>query len=242
MSPTSCQTAPPRTRRARIVRMVPANLQRVVLLRYVALESGSKRHSSWLEDRTGRPWLYLWVMPSHRRRERHRAGRLGWLRAAVLGANDGILSTASLLLGVAAASGTRESLVVAGIAGLVGGAASMAAGEYVSVSSQADSEQADLRKEQHELATDAAGEHAELTAIYVARGLTSQLADQVATQLAAKDALAAHALDELGISERGRARPLQAAGASAIAFACGAALPLLVAALAPQGLLIPAIA
>jgi VIT1/CCC1 family predicted Fe2+/Mn2+ transporter len=181
------------------------------------------------------------MMHAHRR-ERHRAGRSGWLRAAVLGANDGILSTASLLLGVAAAHGSRGALVVAGIAGLVGGAASMAAGEYVSVSSQADSEQADLNKEQHELVTDAAGEHAELAGIYVSRGLTPALADQVATQLAAKDALAAHALDELGISERGRARPLQAAGASAVSFACGAALPLLVAALAPHSAAIAAIA
>jgi VIT1/CCC1 family predicted Fe2+/Mn2+ transporter len=179
-------------------------------------------------------------MHAHRR-ERHRAAGLGWLRAAVLGANDGILSTAGLLLGVAAANASRSSLVVAGIAGLVGGAASMATGEYVSVSSQADSEQADLKKEQQELATDAAGEHAELAAIYVSRGLTPELADQVATQLAAKDALAAHALDELGISDRGRARPLQAAGASAISFACGAALPLLVAAVAPQAVLIPGI-
>jgi vacuolar iron transporter family protein len=179
-------------------------------------------------------------MHSHRR-ERHRAGRLGWLRAAVLGANDGILSTASLLLGVAAAHANRSSLVVAGIAGLVAGAASMAVGEYVSVSSQADSEAADLRKERQELATDAAGEHAELAAIYVGRGLTPALAEQVATQLAAKDALAAHALDELGISERARARPMQAALASAISFACGAALPLLVTVLAPMGLMIAAI-
>jgi vacuolar iron transporter family protein len=179
-------------------------------------------------------------MHSHRR-ERHRAGRLGWLRAAVLGANDGILSTASLLLGVAAAHANRSSLVVAGIAGLVAGAASMAVGEYVSVSSQADSEAADLRKERQELATDAAGEHAELAAICVGRGLTPALAEQVATQLAAKDALAAHALDELGISERARARPMQAALASAISFACGAALPLLVTVLAPMGLMIAAI-
>src|SRR5580692_6830876 len=176
------------------------------------------------------------------RRERHKAGRQGWLRAAVLGANDGILSTAALLLGVAAAHASRDSLVVAGIAGLVAGAASMAAGEYVSVSSQADSEAADLRKEKQELATDAAGEHAELAAIYVGRGLTPALAEQVATQLAAKDALAAHALDELGISDRGRARPMQAALASAVSFACGAALPLLVAALAPLVVLIPAVA
>jgi vacuolar iron transporter family protein len=179
-------------------------------------------------------------MHTHRR-ERHKTGRLGWLRAAVLGANDGILSTASLLLGVAAAHASRDSLVVAGIAGLVGGAASMAAGEYVSVSSQADSEAADLNKERQELATDAAGEHAELAAIYVGRGLTPALADQVATQLAAKDALAAHALDELGISDRGRARPLQAAFASAVSFACGATLPVLVSALVPQAMRIPAI-
>ncbi|MEJ0004810.1 MAG: VIT family protein [Steroidobacteraceae bacterium] len=175
------------------------------------------------------------------RREWHKTGRLGWLRAAVLGANDGILSTASLLLGVAAAHASRGSLVVAGIAGLVGGAASMAVGEYVSVSSQADSEQADLNKEKQELATDAAGEHAELAAIYVGRGLTPALADQVATQLAAKDALAAHAQDELGISDRIRARPLQAALASAISFACGAALPVLVATLAPERVRIAAI-
>lgn len=159
----------------------------------------------------------------------------------MLGANDGILSTASLLLGVAAAHVDRNSLLVAGIAGLAAGAASMAAGEYVSVSSQADSEAADLRKERQELATDAAGEHAELAAIYVGRGLTAALAEQVATQLAAKDALAAHALDELGISDRGRARPMQAALASAISFACGAGLPLLVTVLAPMGVMIPAI-
>jgi VIT1/CCC1 family predicted Fe2+/Mn2+ transporter len=158
-----------------------------------------------------------------------------------LGANDGVLSTAGLLLGVAAAHADRNPLVVAGIAGLVAGAGSMAAGEYVSVSSQADSEEADLSKERQELATDAAGEHAELASIYVNRGLTQALADQVATQLTAKDALAAHALDELGISERGRARPLQAAFASAVSFACGALLPVLVAMLAPLALMIPAI-
>jgi VIT1/CCC1 family predicted Fe2+/Mn2+ transporter len=176
------------------------------------------------------------------RRERHRVGRLGWLRAAVLGANDGILSTASLLLGVAAAHAGRDSLLVAGVAGMVAGAASMAAGEYVSVSSQADSEEADLKKERQELATDAVGEHAELASIYVGRGLTPTLAKEVAKQLMAKDALAAHALDELGISERGRARPLQAAVASALSFGCGALLPVLVATLAPMGLMIPAIA
>jgi VIT1/CCC1 family predicted Fe2+/Mn2+ transporter len=184
--------------------------------------------------------LYFINMHAHRR-ERHRAGRLGWLRAAVLGANDGILSTASLLLGVAAAHAGRDSLLVAGVAGLVAGAGSMAAGEYASVSSQADSEEADLSKERQELATDAAGEHAELASIYVGRGLSPALAEEVATQLTAKDALAAHALDELGISERGRARPLQASLASALSFACGALLPVLVATLAPMGLMIPAI-
>jgi vacuolar iron transporter family protein len=179
-------------------------------------------------------------MHTHRR-ERHRTSRLGWLRAAVLGANDGILSTASLLLGVAAAHGSRHSLLVAGAAGLVAGAASMASGEYVSVSSQSDTEQADLRKEQQELAADASGEHAELAAIYVGRGLTHTLATDVATQLMARDALAAHARDELGISDMSRARPLQAALASAVSFACGALLPLVVAMLAPVGLLIPVI-
>ncbi len=159
----------------------------------------------------------------------------------MLGANDGILSTASLLLGVAAARGSRHSLLVAGAAGLVAGAASMASGEYVSVSSQSDTEQADLRKEQQELASDAAGEHAELAAIYVGRGLTRHLAADVATQLMAKDALGAHARDELGISDMSRARPLQAALASAVSFACGALLPLLVTVLAPMGLLVPAI-
>ena len=186
----------------------------------------------------GKPLLYCFDMHTHRA-EWHRIGRLGWLRAAVLGANDGILSTASLLLGVAAAHAGRDSLVVAGVAGLVAGAASMATGEYVSVSSQSDTEEADLHKERHELAMDAVGEHAELAAIYVGRGLTPTLAEEVATQLTAKDALAAHALDELGISDRGRARPLQAALASAVSFACGALLPLLVALLVPLGVMIP---
>ena len=165
---------------------------------------------------------------------------MAWLRAAVMGADDGILSTASLLLGIAGAHASRGSLVVAGVAGLVAGAASMAAGEYVSVSSQWDSEEADLHRERQELATDVDGEHAELAAIYVGRGLTPALANDVATQLMAKDALAAHALDELGISERSRARPVQAALASAISFACGALLPVMVAVLAPMNVLIPA--
>jgi vacuolar iron transporter family protein len=166
--------------------------------------------------------------------ERHRTQQSGWLRAAVLGANDGLLSTASLVLGVAAAHGARSNVLIAGIAGLVAGAMSMAAGEYVSVHSQADTEQADLERERVELRTDEKGEHAELSVIYVGRGLDPSLAKQVAEQLMAHDALGAHARDELGISETLRARPVQAALASAGSFAVGAALPLLVAALVPQ--------
>jgi VIT1/CCC1 family predicted Fe2+/Mn2+ transporter len=165
--------------------------------------------------------------------ERHRTHRVGWLRAAVLGANDGIVSTASLLLGVAAAGATAHSMLVAGVAGLVAGAMSMAAGEYVSVSSQADTEHADLDRERRELATDPVHEHAEMTAIYVARGLDRKLAAQVATQLMDHDALGAHARDELGISEMLAARPVQAGLASAASFSIGAALPLLVVVLAP---------
>lgn len=158
--------------------------------------------------------------------ERHRAHHTNWLRAAVLGANDGLISTSSLVVGVAAAATTREPILLAAMAGLVAGALSMAAGEYVSVSSQADTERADLDRERTELATMPEHEHAELAAIYVARGLTPELADQVATQLAAHDALGAHARDELGMSEITRARPLQAALASAAAFAAGALPPL----------------
>jgi len=165
-------------------------------------------------------------------REEHRTDRIGWLRAAVLGANDGILSTASLVVGVAAANAGRNEVLIAGVAGLVAGAMSMAAGEYVSVSSQADTEQADLARERAELATMPASELAELTAIYRARGLDEALARQVATQLMAKDALTAHARDELGISEITIARPVQAALASAAAFATGAGLPLLLVLLA----------
>lgn len=168
--------------------------------------------------------------------ERHRAHRIGWLRAAVLGANDGIVSTASLVLGVAAAGASSKSILIAGVAGLVAGAMSMAAGEYVSVSSQSDTERADLDREQQELATDPEHEHAELTAIYVARGLDAQLASQVATQLTTHDALGAHARDELGISETLTARPVQAALASAGTFAVGAAMPLLVVLLAPESM------
>jgi vacuolar iron transporter family protein len=172
-------------------------------------------------------------------KERHRTGRIGWLRASVLGANDGILSTASLVLGVAAAHVTHSNVLVAGVAGLVAGAMSMAAGEYVSVHSQADTEQADLVIERAELRADDKGEHKELAAIYVARGLNPALAKQVAEQLMAHDAIGAHARDELGISETLRARPIQAALASAASFAVGAALPLLVTAMAPARGLIP---
>jgi VIT1/CCC1 family predicted Fe2+/Mn2+ transporter len=177
-----------------------------------------------------------------RHRERHRTKRIGWLRAAVLGANDGIVSTASLVLGVAAAQTARSSVLVAGVAGLVAGAMSMAAGEYVSVHSQADIEKAELQRERAELATDDEGERRELTSIYVHRGLDPSLARQVADQLMAHDAIGAHARDELGISETMSARPIQAALASAGSFTAGAAMPLLVAALAPLATLIPTVA
>jgi VIT1/CCC1 family predicted Fe2+/Mn2+ transporter len=178
-------------------------------------------------------------MPFLRRHtERHRTDRIGWLRAAVLGANDGIVSTASLVVGVAAAGLPTSNIVVTGIAGLVAGAMSMAAGEYVSVHSQSDTEKADLDRERKELAQDPAAELRELTAVYVARGLEAALAAQVAAQLTARDPLAAHARDELGISLALGARPVQAALASAASFAVGAALPLLVTVLAPaQGLI-----
>ena len=165
--------------------------------------------------------------------EQHRTQRTGWLRASVLGANDGIVSTASLVVGIAASNATHQAVVVAGIAGLVAGAMSMAAGEYVSVSSQADTEQADIERERGELATDVQYEREELAAIYVKRGLDAALANEVAIQMMAKDALAAHTRDELGISETMSARPIQAAFASAAAFAVGAALPLLTAVFAP---------
>ncbi len=170
--------------------------------------------------------------------EQHRTHRIGWLRAAVLGANDGIVSTASLVVGVAAAHATRGSVLVAGGAGLVAGAMSMAAGEYVSVSSQADTEQADLARERRELETDWDHEHQELAEIYVARGLDASLADQVATQMMQNDALGAHLRDELGISDDRTARPVQAALASAATFAVGAAMPLLIVALSAESALI----
>lgn len=174
--------------------------------------------------------------------ERHRTERIGWLRAAVLGANDGILSTGSLLLGVASANTSRSAVLITGIAGLVAGAMSMAAGEYVSVSSQADTERADLERERGELATSSRAEHEELTAIYVERGLTPPLAHQVAEQLMAHDALAAHARDELGISSMLRARPVQAALTSALTFALGAGLPVGIALLVPATRLVPVVA
>ena len=175
-------------------------------------------------------------------KERHRTERIGWLRAAVLGANDGILSTASLVLGVATAHATHSNVLVAGIAGLVAGAMSMAAGEYVSVHSQADTEQAELELERTELEADDRGEHKELAAIYVAWGLEPALAKQVAEQLMAHDALGAHARDELGISTALSARPIQAALASAGSFAIGAAMPILVTAVAPESAVIRLVA
>jgi VIT1/CCC1 family predicted Fe2+/Mn2+ transporter len=173
--------------------------------------------------------------------ELHRTSRIGWLRAAVLGANDGIVSTASLLAGVAAASVGRAELLQTGVAGLVAGAMSMAAGEYVSVSSQADTENADLDRERKELAEEPELEHKELASIYVTRGLTPDLASQVAEQLMARDALGAHARDELGMSETVSARPAQAAFASAASFAVGAALPLVVTVLSPMGAVVPVV-
>ena len=174
-----------------------------------------------------------------RNKEQHHTERFGWLRAAVMGADDGILSTSSLVLGVAAAHGTHHNILVAGIAGMVAGAMSMAAGEYVSVHSQADTEEAELALERTELRTDNKGEHKELAAIYVTRGLAPALAKQVAQQLMAHDALGAHARDELGISDTLRARPIQAALASAASFAVGAVMPLFVTAIAPGAELIP---
>jgi vacuolar iron transporter family protein len=175
-------------------------------------------------------------------REAHRNQRIGWLRAAVLGANDGIVSTASLMVGVAAANVARGELLLAGVAGLVAGAMSMAAGEYVSVSSQADTERADLTRERAELKAQPESEHKELAAIYVKRGLAPELAQQVAEQLMNHDALGAHARDELGMSEVLSANPVQAAFTSAATFAVGASLPLLAAVVAPAALLVPVVA
>ena len=174
--------------------------------------------------------------------EHHVVERLGWLRAAVLGANDGLLSTSSLIIGVATAQGTHSSILIAGVSGLVAGAMSMAAGEYVSVSSQADLERADIGRERQELRDNRGGELRELAAIYVKRGLDEALALRVAEQLMARDALGAHARDELGISDATAARPVQAALASAAAFSIGAALPLLMALVTPGGFVVEAVA
>ena len=173
--------------------------------------------------------------------ESHLISRIGWLRAAVLGANDGIISTASLIVGVAAAAATRNDVLIAGVAGLVAGAMSMSAGEYVSVSSQSDTEQADLARECKELSQDPKGELDELTEIYVKRGLDQSLARQVAQQLMGKDALTAHARDELGISETTAARPVQAALTSAATFSVGAAMPLLMVVVSPANVLVPVV-
>jgi len=178
----------------------------------------------------------------HRHPERHYSERTGWLRAAVLGANDGIVSTASLVVGIAAANADRAELLIASVAGLVAGAMSMAAGEYVSVSSQSDTEQADLARERYELESNEAYEREELTNIYIQRGLDRPLAEQVAEQLMAHDALGAHARDELGLHDMNRARPIQAALASAAAFAVGALLPVVLVFLAPMSAMIPWVA
>jgi len=179
--------------------------------------------------------------PPHSHPERHPGERVGWLRAAVLGANDGLISTSSLLVGMASAEATRDPVLLAGVAGLVAGALSMAAGEYVSVSSQADTEEADLAREREELATKPRRELLELKNNYVSRGLKPELAEQDARELMAHDALGAHARDELGLSDRARARPLEAAAASGLAFSSGALPPILIAWLAPFASLIPAL-
>jgi VIT1/CCC1 family predicted Fe2+/Mn2+ transporter len=181
------------------------------------------------------------IRHSIRHPESHHVSRTGWLRAAVLGANDGILSTASLILGVAEATHSSNGILVSGISGLVAGALSMAAGEYVSVSSQSDAEKAELEQERHELAQDKEGELRELTEIYVKRGLKETLAAEVAKQLSRKDALAAHARDELGLSEEMRARPTQAALASAMSFSAGAAIPVAAGMIAPIDMAVAAI-
>jgi VIT1/CCC1 family predicted Fe2+/Mn2+ transporter len=182
------------------------------------------------------------IVPHTKHGERHRTGRIAWLRAAVLGANDGIVSTASLIIGVAAAGAVNRDIFIAGLAGLVAGAMSMAAGEYVSVHSQADTEKAELERERRELAVDIAGEKMELAGIYIQRGLEPKLAGEVAEQLMKHDALGAHARDELGISDVMTARPLQAAGFSAVSFAIGASLPLIASVVSFGGWVIPVVA
>ncbi|MBX9947959.1 MAG: VIT family protein [Candidatus Obscuribacterales bacterium] len=180
-------------------------------------------------------------MPKRSHNETHKMQSIGWLRAAVLGANDGIVSTASLVLGVSASGADHASILISGVAGLVAGAMSMAAGEYISVSSQSDTEKAALAQERRELDENIGGEHAELARIYISRGLEPALAEKVAEQLMAQDALGAHALDELGITASGMANPLQAALASAASFAAGAVLPLIVAIVAPPAMITPVI-
>ncbi len=181
-------------------------------------------------------------MTHHFHTELHRNGRVGWLRAAVLGANDGIISTACLLLGVASANATHDELLITGVAALVAGAMSMAAGEYVSVSSQADTEQAEIDREREELHANPVAEHRELAAIYIARGVTPELAAQVADQMMSHDALSAHTRDELGINAETAAQPVQAAVTSALTFSGGSALPLVTAMLAPAAYLVPILA
>ncbi len=200
----------------------------------------AQRHPHGLDHtKSGRPAVAR-VRANHR--ETHLIARIGWLRAAVLGANDGIISTASLVLGVASAEQSGHGAILAGVAGLVAGAMSMAAGEYVSVSSQSDTEHADLARETAELSADPVGEREELAQIYADRGLQPALARQVATQLMAKDPLAAHARDELGISAVTMARPVQAAMASAACFTVGGAAPMVLTVIAPPGLLLPLVA
>jgi vacuolar iron transporter family protein len=182
------------------------------------------------------------MKPRHHHREHHATARVGWLRAAVLGANDGIVSTAALIVGVAAAGSAKETILLSGVAGLVAGAMSMAAGEYVSVHSQVDTENADLAKERQELRDEPDAELRELEKIYVQRGLQPALAKQVAVELTARDALAAHARDELGITEQQAPRPIQAAMSSAASFTAGALVPLIVVALSPLAYLLPIVA
>jgi VIT1/CCC1 family predicted Fe2+/Mn2+ transporter len=210
------------------------------LLSKASFRKGTPR-AALAVDREGTPIAIQSGRGTRSGAEHHAVGRLSWLRAAVLGANDGILSTASLIVGVASAAGTHANIVVAGLSGLVAGAMSMAAGEYVSVSSQADSEQADLARERRELEEDRPGELLELAGIYVRRGLDNELALRVAGQLMEHDALGAHERDELGISAATRARPVQAALASAASFSIGAALPLVLVLVIPPPLLVPAV-
>lgn len=224
--------------------MWPARIRATKRRRVVAVWCGFGLDLA--DDLRSQPWVGLAepLLPTMFKHhlERHRTDRIGWLRAAVLGANDGILSTASLIVGVAVAQATHGEILLAGVAGSVAGAMSMAAGEYVSVSSQADTEQADLERERMELATDEDHEREELAAIYVERGLEADLAKEVAVQLMAHDAIAAHARDELGIFETLSARPVQAALASAGSFALGATLPILVALMMPAAGLVPWVA